>query len=197
MRSIGGSDSFNASNRDAYFGDARRVAWWIEHKDIGRLTVGRYESAGVVQTIDLGGIGIAASSSFILLNGGFFIRGPSGQYYAMTLDQHRRPGGGPGPHRAGALHQPDVDGFIFDASIAEAGDYWGSMLRYAGEFSGFRIAAGIGYEKASGIGLTPATLDPSAASSSARAPDIQAWGGAAVDHACALRPVRAGALDRV
>ena len=77
--------SFNQSNVDAYFGDARRVAWWIEHKDVGRLTVGRMESAGVVKTIDLGGIGmVPASSSFILVNGSFFIRGPNGQYYAMS-----------------------------------------------------------------------------------------------------------------
>jgi len=44
--SIGGTDSFNAHNRDPYFGDARRVAWWIEHNDLGRLTVGRWEAAG-------------------------------------------------------------------------------------------------------------------------------------------------------
>src|SRR6516164_778474 len=31
-----GIPSFNAHNVDAYFGDARRVAWWIEHADIGR-----------------------------------------------------------------------------------------------------------------------------------------------------------------
>src|SRR5215831_18724864 len=38
--------SFNTGNTDAYFGDARRAAWWIEDKNLGRLTVGRYESAG-------------------------------------------------------------------------------------------------------------------------------------------------------
>ena len=32
------------------------------------------------------------------------------------------------------------------ASIGEAGDYWGTMLRYANEFNGVRVAAGIGYE---------------------------------------------------
>ena len=36
-------------NVDAYFGDARHVAWWIEHTDLGRLTVGRWESAGVIR----------------------------------------------------------------------------------------------------------------------------------------------------
>ena len=44
-----------AHNVDAYFGDARRVAWWVEHADLGRLTVGRWESAGVLGTIDITG----------------------------------------------------------------------------------------------------------------------------------------------
>ena len=105
---IGGPGSFNASNVDAYFGDARRVAWWIEHKDVGRLTVGRYESAGVVQTIDLGGIGVVASSSFILMNGSFFIRGPTGQYYATSWANIGDPGCGSGPYRARALRQPEL-----------------------------------------------------------------------------------------
>src|SRR5262245_8636164 len=48
-----GIPSFNQHNVDAYFGDARHVAWWMEHADIGRLTVGRWESAGVLGTIDL------------------------------------------------------------------------------------------------------------------------------------------------
>ena len=72
--------SFNASNADAYFGDARRAAWWLEHKDFGRMTVGRYESAGVVNTIDLGGISAVASSSVVLLNGGFNVRGTGGEF---------------------------------------------------------------------------------------------------------------------
>ncbi len=173
-----GGTSFNQSNVDAYFGDARRAAWWIEHKDIGRLTVGRYESAGVVQTIDLGGIGIAASSSFILLNGSFFIRGSSGQYYAMTWGNIGDPAAAQGRTELVRYTSPTWMGFIFDASIAEAGDYWGSMLRYAGEFSGFRIAAGIGYEN-SRDRATPATLDPTSAAFVGPAPDIQAWGGAA------------------
>ena len=47
--------SFNPHNVDAYFGDARHAAWWIEHTDLGRMTVGRWESAGVLGTIDLTG----------------------------------------------------------------------------------------------------------------------------------------------
>jgi len=174
--------SFNPGNCDAYFGDARRVAWWIEHKDVGRLTVGRYESAGVIQTIDLGGIFMAASPSFILLNGGFFIRGPQGQYYAMTWANIGDPAAAQGRTELVRYDSPSWYGFIYSASIAEAGDYWGSMLRYAGEFSGFRIAAGIGYERIRDRS-TPATLDPTAAFFVGPAPDHEAWGaGLSVMH---------------
>ena len=138
--------SFNASNVDSYFGDARRAAWWIEHKDLGRLTVGRYESAGVVNTIDLGGISAGASSSVVLVNGSFLIRGPQGQYYATTWANLGDPAASQGRTELIRYDSPTIAGFIASASIAEAGDYWGVMLRYAGEFSGVRIAAGIGYE---------------------------------------------------
>jgi len=74
--------SSNAHNTDAYFADARHVAWWIEHADLGRLTAGRWDGARVPVTIDH--IFLPASASFTLLNGGFFLRGPSGQFYAMT-----------------------------------------------------------------------------------------------------------------
>jgi len=173
---LGPSGSFNQSNVDAYFGDARRVAAWIEHKDLGRLTVGRFESAGAVTTIDLGGISLAASSSFVLLNGSFFIRGPNNQYYAMNWANIGDPAANQGRSELVRYTSPTWMGFIFDSSIGEAGDYWGSMLRYAGEFSGIRIAAGIGYERIRDRS-TPATLDPTAAFFAGPAPDHEAWGG--------------------
>jgi len=172
---VGPGGSFNQSNVDAYFGDARRVAWWVEHKDVGRLTVGRYESAGVVQTIDLGGIGMPASSSFILLNGSFFIRGPTGQYYATTWANIGDPAANQGRTELVRYDSPTWHGFIYSASIGEAGDYWGNMLRYANEFNGVRVAAGIGYERATDR-ATPATLDPTGAFWVSALPNIQAWG---------------------
>ena len=54
----------NSGNSDSFFGDARRVAAWVEHKEIGRLTVGRYETAGAVGTIDLGGVGVVAGFGY-------------------------------------------------------------------------------------------------------------------------------------
>ncbi len=148
---VGNRVSFNAGNVDAYMGDARRVLWWIEHKDVGRLTVGRMESAGV------------------------------GRHHRPRRHQRRRellghpaqrqlphPLDGPvtttaawlgGAGRSGrrdraapswcAMTARPLPASSASASIGEAGDYWGAMLRYAGEFSGVRIAAGIGYEKAS------------------------------------------------
>src|SRR5499427_1975071 len=144
-----GDPSFNAHNVDAYFGDARRVAWWIEHADLGRLTVGRWESAGVLGTIDLTGhIFLPASASFILLNGGFFIRGAGGQVYTTTWANIGDPASNnPGRTELVRYDSPSWHGFIYSASVAEAGDYWGTMVRYANEFQGFRIAGTIGYER--------------------------------------------------
>ena len=92
---------------------------------------------------------MVASSSLSLINGNFFVRGPQGQYYSMTWGTGGLgdPAAVQGRSELVRYTSPTWMGFIFDSSIAERGDYWGSMLRYAGEFSGFRIAAGIGYER--------------------------------------------------
>jgi len=171
---IGGTASFNAGNVDAYFGDARRATVWIDFKDIGKFTLGRQESAGVVTTIDLGGIGLAASSSFILLNGSFLIRGPAGEFYGISWGAIGDPAAAQGRTELLRYDSPAWAGFILSASIAEAGDYWGAMLRYAGEFSGVRIAAGIGYEnvKDKQTPLVANTFYDGAAR-----PENKAWGG--------------------
>jgi len=172
----GGSN--NEPGNDAYFGDARRVAWWVEHKDIGRLTIGRYEGAGAVATLDLAGIAVFANASFRNINNNFFLRGSGGQYYGMVWGDIVDPAVA-AAQRTELLRYdtPSLMGFIGSASIAEAGDYWGVMLRYAGEFSGFRIAAGIGYEEIHDR-ATPATLDPTAAFYAGPKPDEAAWGAA-------------------
>src|SRR5262249_14911054 len=38
-----GLPSFNAPTLGCYFANGRRIFWWIEHEDIGRLSVGRLE----------------------------------------------------------------------------------------------------------------------------------------------------------
>jgi hypothetical protein len=181
-----GAASFNASNVDAYFGDARRAAWWIEDKNLGRLTVGRYESAGAITTIDLAGISAGASASVVLVNGSFLIRGPTGQFYGISWANIGDPAANQGRTELIRYDSPTIAGFVASASIGEAGDYWGVMLRYAGEFSGFRVAAGIGYENVSD---RPTSASPNAGPNDLNPaitgadPEVKAWGaGLSVLH---------------
>src|SRR5262245_47680940 len=175
--------SFNASNVDAYFGDARRAAWWIEDTRYGRLTVGRYESAGAITTIDLAGIGAGASASVILVNGGFLVRGPQAQYWGVSFANLGDPAANQGRSELLRWDSPTYQGFILSASIAEFNsDYWGVMLRYANEFNGVRVAAGIGYENATDKFTSVAGL---AGPNDLLGPDgeVKAWGaGLSVLH---------------
>jgi hypothetical protein len=175
--------SFNQSNVDAYFGDARRAAWWIEDTRYGRLTVGRYESAGAITTIDLAGIGAGASASVVLVNGAFLVRGPQGQYWATSFGTFGDPAANQGRTELMRWDSPTWQGFILSASVAEFdSDYWGVMLRYANEFNGVRVAAGIGYENATdrftsvaGLAGPNDLLGPD--------PEVKAWGaGLSVLH---------------
>src|SRR5262245_5921658 len=175
--------SFNAGNTDSYFGDARRAAWWIEDKNLGKVIVGRYESAGVVQIIDLAGIGQFASPATALVPGGMFLRGPNGEYWNISWNLLGDTGYAQGRSEVLRYESPTIAGFQAVASIGEAGDYWGAMLRYAGEFSGFRVAAGIGYEnvtdKQTDIGPI-STLQPGRAGPDNLKGDpgeVKAWGG--------------------
>jgi hypothetical protein len=174
-----GTAGFNAN--EGYSDDSplasRRVEWWIEHKDIGRMTVGRQESAGVVTTIDLGGIGVVASSSYALVGAGMHLRAPNGDYYALKWGNMTDPADAQGRTELLRYDSPTIAGFIFSASVGEAdSQQWGVMLRYAGEFSGFRVAAGIGYESIEDrISDTVDTLPDGA--TPARTPEIEAWGG--------------------
>jgi hypothetical protein len=192
---------FNYNRTEGYSDDtplgARRMAWWIEHKDVGRMTVGRQESAGVVTTIDLGGIGVVASSSVALVGAGMFMRGPNGEAYAVKWGNLVDPADAQGRTELLRYDSPTIGGFILSASVGELdSEQWGVMLRYAGEFSGFRVAAGIGYERiedrATKFDATACVASSSATCSQIDIPDtvaaandtdIKAWGGSvAVMH---------------
>ena len=146
---LGASASYNASNVDAYFGDARHAAFWLEHDRLGRFTLGRWESAGAAQGIDLAGIqSTAASASFSLINGFTFFRSKaSGSLTTIRVGDLGDPAAAQGRTELLRWDSPTLHGFIASASIGESGDFWGAMLRYANEFNGVRIAGGIGYEQ--------------------------------------------------
>ena len=141
--------SFNQQNVDAYFGDARRAAFWVENDRVGRFTLGRWEGAGVQAAPDLAGIQVVASASFILINGATFFRSKNtGNLTGIAINSVGDPAAF-SSQRTELLRwdSPTIAGFIASASIGESGDYWGSMLRYANEFNGVRLAAAFGYEQ--------------------------------------------------
>jgi hypothetical protein len=173
---LGNGLSFAGASLDAAFADGRRAALWIEHSRLGRLTLGRYESAGVVNTIDLGGIGVVACYSFSLLNGGLFLRGTDGTFKSITWANLLDVASSQGRTELARWDSPTLAGFSLSGSVAEAADYWGAMVRYAEDWKGVRVAWGIGYERAVDA-ATPAAIDAVPPAASQR-PDIRAWGTA-------------------
>jgi hypothetical protein len=125
--------------------------WYLDHKQLGRLTVGRINtSTAGITTIDLGGAGVVANASI-----GYTVRG----FHFISNDNAFTGAGGGWSQmlggntvnsaslsRANAVQYttPSVGGFSASASWGED-DVSDISLRYAGEFSGFRVAAGIGY----------------------------------------------------
>ena len=119
--------------------NVRTANWWLEDKHWGRVTVGRVNVSGPVGTIDLGGISTVAHWSPGLVGGGFLVAGTT------------RLSGVIGPTYGGdriegiRYDTANLGGFVGQAVWGED-DVWSASLRYAGEFGGIRVAAGIGYE---------------------------------------------------
>jgi len=139
--------------------NVRHSAWWIENKDYGRVWVGLTDPAGAgIDGINLANTNFAANVKVGLNGGGMFLRGSQGAIGnlgianmsartwtgilmgnngLMNLSDETR-------HNVIKYVSPTVMGFIFSAAWGED-DMWDVALRYAGEFSGFKIAAGATY----------------------------------------------------
>jgi hypothetical protein len=151
--------------------DFNLANWYVDSKHWGRLTVGRLNSATAgISTIDLSNTGIVANANPFLWGGGFFLRNGIGQLAATTWGQMcGGPGSGAtivggvvvftgaaGPYstdcgihslsrRDAVLYStPTWHGFTFSGAFGED-DFWDVAGRYAGEWHGFRVAAGLGY----------------------------------------------------
>ena len=171
-----GLPSFNAPDSGSYFANGRRIFWWIEQEDIGRLSVGRTDLPGLFATIDMTGgqlYLVAGDPSFI--NGSFYIRGPAGQYYAMVWGFIIDAAQGFNRTELVRYDSPTWHGFIYSAGVAEAGNYWGTMVRYAGEHAGFRVAAQIGYERITDV-ASPGVIDPANVAYVGNPPNIREAG---------------------
>lgn len=138
----------------------RHSAWYINSKEYGRVWVGQTSDAsdGILET-SVANTGHFASSnisqSFGDGGGGFFLRGKDGTLFdgtggAPTVNFGDLValgwGGTPDSHRYNLVkyETPTIVGFIGSASWGED-DIWNLALRYAGEFSGFKLAAGVGF----------------------------------------------------
>jgi len=131
----------------------RTANWWLEDKTWGRLTVGRLNVGGPVGTIDLGGISTVAHFSPGLVGGGFMMNGFPDRLSALIGPTYG------GDRIEGIRYDTaNIGGFVGQATWGED-DVWSASLRYAGEFGGFRIAAGIGYEAQDGTLTQPIQLD--------------------------------------
>jgi hypothetical protein len=142
----------------------RQANWWVESKHHGKLTVGRLNTAtSGISTIDLSTAGVVITSEPGEYQGAFLMRNGIGRLSASAVGA---PGaswstmcGGPsaagpyssdcfehGPSRRDAVRYdtPTFWGFTASGAFGED-DFWDVALRYAGEWHGFRVAAGVGH----------------------------------------------------
>jgi hypothetical protein len=136
--------------------------WWLEHSSLGRVTVGRANTATAgITTIDLGGAGVIANASIGYIQRGMIVSVGGTLVGGLTWNDMLGGGtvNGASLSRGNviAYSTPTFGGFSASAAWGED-NVWDIALRYAGEFSGFRVAAGIGYINNS-TGLSEVTKD--------------------------------------
>ena len=131
----------------------RTANWYLEDRDLGRLTVGRINSGGAVMTIDLGGIGTGATARPVLFGGGLSFRNSAtGAISGLTVGSQFF-GHCQGCDRFEGIvwESASLHGFLLRAAWGE-NDVSSYSVRYAGEFSGFQLAGGIGVQTQSRVG---------------------------------------------
>jgi predicted porin len=142
----------NAAGGDTNTFDIRHSAWYIDSKRLGRVWVGQTASAtdGITE-INLSNGGVAAGSDPSSWVGGFFLNTPSGLSGKKWNDitpsfAGSWPAGEGDRNNIVRYVSPTLHGFTFSAAWGED-DMWDVALRYANEFNGIRVAAGIGYKQ--------------------------------------------------
>jgi predicted porin len=181
---IARSDRWNAnqdSDPDDPQLDVRKSAWYLQSSRLGRLTVGRESTAdsGIVD-INLARVNAPRYDDF---NDRFGIRNAAGGQTGRRWDQTVPPWSYNPPSRTRQnivrYDSPTYQGFTFSANWGED-DYWAAALRYANEFNGVRVAAGIAYSwlnEPNSEGGCTTNGGPNGAV------DCEAWGlGASVMH---------------
>jgi hypothetical protein len=133
----------------------RHSAWWLANKQLGKVWVGQTSEAtdGITEanTANTGHFATPSwGNTFGDGGSGFFLRRKDGGLSGLQWGDFGTAGvsqGVPGEgHRLNVIkyETPAYSGFIGSASWGED-DVWSAALRYGGEVSGFKLAAGVGY----------------------------------------------------
>lgn len=169
-RNAATGDALNQNNDNFSSGlNAQMSYWFIQSKDLGKLSVGRQAAAAksAVMFTDQSGTQVIDNYTFLAGFPQFFVRSDGDLAPAVTWGQfafcyHQGvPLGGDCNGivmNAVRYDTPAFAGFTASASWGED-DFWEVALRYSGELSGFKIALGAGYSEATDEALA-ATLPP-------------------------------------
>ncbi len=121
----------------------RLAYWYVKSKTLGRLAVGQTDTANSsIAEIDLSKSQIADAMSSSQVGGAIItgdLSGPSFGNYEFNRQNVVR------------YDTPTFAGFVVTAAWGED-DIWDIALRYAGEFGGFKLAAGIAYGESTDLG---------------------------------------------
>jgi hypothetical protein len=135
----------------------RQSHWYLKNDQLGTLSVGRLNSATKdMAGIELGNIAIVANSDLRIIGGEMFMRrkGTTGREglcanglgCTSTVRWTANSGGFGDNFRIDGVRydSPTIMGFTLSAAAGD--DYkYDVALRYAGEWNGLRVAAGVGY----------------------------------------------------
>ena len=143
------ADRLDQNNDDNSQGlDLRHSAWWLQNKDLGKVWVGQTSQAtdGITE-INLANVGHFNTIQLLDYTGGYFVRRSNGALSGITVSNITSGKANPGEgtrFNVVKYETPTIAGFAASASWGED-DVWDVALRYAGEFNGIKLAAGIGY----------------------------------------------------
>jgi hypothetical protein len=177
----------NSSNLSGDGSLAVRTAnWWLEDKVLGRVTVGRVNIQGPSATIDISGadVGLVASSNIGLQSGGFYLQRKDSPW--MSNSTIAPTNGGIASWCYGCSRDEGIRWDSVSIGGLLFGGYWGSQdrftgqVRYAGEFGGFQLAAGAGYQHDNRLGAeipnTTTAAQPAITATSPTRTDIEQQG---------------------
>ncbi len=127
--------------------EASDIMWYLQSKTLGRLIVGKYDSANDnISAISLSGTSAVTDDGFDDWSPNFVVAPDPGIFSSEVRwsDLYSGQVGEGGEAEIVRYDTPTFAGFTLSASWG-SDDQWGVALRYAREFGHLRIAAGIGY----------------------------------------------------